>query len=61
MPITSHNGGAYGELSADTETKEGERIDEAKSGIVKELEQWREKLIAYEAEIKGLKRDIEGA
>ena len=60
-PISAHNGGIFGELSAETEAKEGEKIDAAKNSVVAELEEWRAKLIDYESQVKQLKQDIEGA
>ena len=61
VPISPHNGGAFGELSLETEKKESERLDSARNKVVEELESWRAKLIQYESEIKNLRKDIEGA
>lgn len=58
-PISPHNGGAFGELSEETEAKEGERLDAARNTIVTELETWRAKLIEYETDIKSLKKALE--
>lgn len=60
VPISPHNGGAFGELSNETEKKESERLDAARNKVVEELESWRAKLIQYESEIKSLRKDIEG-
>jgi hypothetical protein len=61
VPISPHNGGAFGELSLQTEKEESDRLDAARNKVVEELERWRAKLIQYEAEIKSLRKDIEGS
>lgn len=60
-PISPHNGGAFGELCLETESKEGERISAARDKLVKELDEFRARLTASETESKELKKIIEGA
>lgn len=59
--ISTHNGGVYGEFCAEVEEKEGQKIDAARNAVLAELETYRAQLAAYEAEVKQLKADIDGA
>jgi len=54
-------GGNIGELTLQTESHEGARLDEARLKILAEVEQWRARLIANEHQLSEMRKELETA